>query len=361
VWHPGPMKTGTTTIQMGLGGMQKSGTLDRDNWVYYSKFQAGLHTKEFWPEFQQTMQQYRAQGRNVVVSNENFSVFFRKEHYPKMKELLMEDWDVQVILGYRPYYEWLPSHWAQTFKLHAVGANARRKQGLPDPDVPWRNERTGDWHKCTVTPLFPDFYAKTSRGFLFADSLYEFAAPHFENITLLHLSKHPDNNKNSNDSLRSRFVCDILRAEHACARSRTKDAQQRHSAKNAGDLEGIQKHALVAEAAVRGMIDVEQWTRTQVLDAVARHLEEKMAELNNNATIWDVLPLVCPPQSDLDGLWEKTLAIEARLVPERSVEREQTLREGFQTYVDRKTYCHVNVSAVLDDDPEWQRFFAAFR
>ena len=117
---------------------------------------------------------------------------------------------------------------------------------------------------------------------------------------------------------------------------------------------------MALEAAARGLVDIAQWTRVEVMDAVAQHIHSSDDD-NNNGTA-PRLPMICPAPAELEQLlWEPTLQREARIFPElASVERETRLRAGFQTYLDRNTYCHVHLAAVFDD-PAWLRFFAQFR
>lgn len=47
--------------------------------------------------------------------SEQFSGLFW-EHpwmYERLKKILSDDWDVLVVAGYRPYFEWLKSYWFQ--------------------------------------------------------------------------------------------------------------------------------------------------------------------------------------------------------------------------------------------------------
>jgi len=339
VWHVGAMKTATTTLQLGLGGMSMSGTLKRDNWVY-TKFSFLNDKEQFWPTFQTTMQDYHQQGVNVVASSENFSVFFRTPDYQKVQELLQDDWDVEVVIGYRPYFEWVPSHWAQAHKLRTMGHS---KPNEPIPDVSWKNDQGNSWKK-PVTPMFPDFYDRI--GPLFANSIYDFASPHLP-VTMLHMYDQP---------LRTKFVCDILRAKTSCARSRKKDSENKTTHANGKSLDEIHVNAIVMEAAAREWIDMEQWSRATLMTAVMEHLSE-----TRHQSVFD-LPFTCPDQATLEKLlWDKTVTSEQKIFPQLAASegRVSKLREGFQKLIDRKTYCRLDLDTILND-AEWQAFFAQY-
>ena len=51
----------------------------------------------------------------IVIFREQYSGIFW-EHpwmYKRLQEILSDDWDVLIVAGYRPYFEWLKSFWFQ--------------------------------------------------------------------------------------------------------------------------------------------------------------------------------------------------------------------------------------------------------
>ena len=335
VWHVGPMKTGTTTIQGRLALLHSTGVLERDGWHFASQSGQfkGIKQDDFVARFKEEMDRLRMQGKNVVLSNENYSVFYRSEDYRRIKEVLGDDWDVSVVIGYRPYFEWIPSMWSQKHKL-------TRKEISGERDYPWRNNQGQPTRQ--ILPMFPDYYAKAQKGRMYADSVVEFVKPFF-NIQMLHLY--------DSMGLLSKLVCDILHAPAACAESRHKDLEDRRA--NQGSVEPIHGNAIALAAAEQGLIDTAKWKRTAVIETVTARLHE---------ITLDELPMVCPDQTILDRLWNRTLEMEAHVFPalaQQDPEREMKLREAFEKKVSKRTYCHVDLESVLSD-PDWRNLLKTF-
>ena len=132
---------------------------------------------------------------------------------------------------------------------------------------------------------------------------------------------------------------------------------------NPSRLSSIRADAIVLGAAAQGWIDIQHYSRLTVMEATERHIRSSSG---NNSLL---LPLICPDATLLNRLWEQTVSKEARLFHSSSSqdsssglasERIAQLRQGFQHLVDQQTYCHVNVTAVLED-LDWRRFLSQFQ
>ena len=349
------MKTGTTSIQAELVALRNL-LLEPDNWYFASQngpFQ-GIKKPDFVTRFTNEMKRWRRKGRNVVLSNENYSVFYREADYAHMARALGDEWDVTIVIGYRPYYEWVPSMWSQLYKL-----KPKEQSGLQDYP----------WHQQPIRPMFPDYYEKINQGALFADSVVRMVRPYFSNIVMLDLygADHDDNKhtttSSSTMSIQSRFICHILQAPTACAASRRRLEQR----VNQGSLEPIHANAVAYAAAQMGMIDTEQWQRPAVMDALLKHWHRvphpTAGSGDTVATATDVyeLPMVCPNANDMEHLWQQTLDREAQIFPSRAQQdpnREAHLRQGLDEKIGKKTYCHVDVARVLEDQKDFFKAFA---
>lgn len=132
VLHVGPQKTGTSSLQHSFYTMTQSGMLERDNWHYTSMnhtFSDGqmnltdrlytipIKSPDFWEMFQTEVTKLRASHKNILLSKEGYSVIFNNyTHYEELRNVLGDDWEVLIVVGYRPYYEWVISYWWQVNK-----------------------------------------------------------------------------------------------------------------------------------------------------------------------------------------------------------------------------------------------------
>jgi len=155
-------------------------------------------------------------------------------------------------------------------------------------------------------------------------------------------------------SLVSTFLCDILKARHSCSKSMQENDSNNKKEKIANASAAIQVicDAIAMEAALQGLIDMDRFTRWDVVKRVMEHWHHR------NITTAD-LPLICPNQQALEHLWSETLRYEARVFSNLTDTREAQLRADFQTYIDRKTYCHPVVARIVEDS-EWRTFFSQF-
>lgn len=351
VWHVGPMKTGTTSIQAELVALWNV-LLEQDNWFFASQNAPfhGVKKPDFVQRFTNEMTHLHQQGRNVVLSNENYSVFYREADYARIAQALGEEWDVTIVIGYRPYYEWVPSMWSQTHKL-------KLKEQSGQYDSPWHQQR--------ILPMFPNYYEKISQGYLFADSVVRMIQPYFSNIVLLDLygaDHQGGENTSSSRSLPSRFLCDILQAPTACAASRSRIEQR----VNQGSLEPIHANAVALAAAQAGLIDTEHWQQPAVMEALLEHWHSVPHQPTGSgdtvaATAAYELPMVCPNATAMDNLWQQTLDKEAQIFPslaQQDPDREAHLRQGLDEKIVQKTYCHVDAARVLEDQNDFFKTFA---
>jgi len=385
VWHVGIMKSGTTSIQLALrewSDQQKNSNISKkqEHWVYLgpSSFMkpssrssnnsnknnvgVSITDPDFPQRFKKLLQSFHDNiNTNVVVSSEYFSIEYRSQHYYRaMAQQLLKrtDWDVQIIIGYRPYYEWIPSRYSQAHKATPQQRSSKNHRAGDDDTYPWKDALGKRW-KHPVRPMFPTYYYDTIEvEHIFADDVYEYASPYFHNITILPLQA----------DLVPTFFCDILQVTTTCQEYRQQHQQQQqlpqNIAANPSRLTSIHCDAIALGAAAQGLVDIQQYTRTEIMEAVEREIL--------STTTKKQLQLICPEQATLDRVWEQTVNKEARLFyPSSSSSGETTtatplpkqrieqLRLGFQQYIADKTFCHVNVTAVLED-PDWRRFFAPY-
>mmetsp|Transcript_30074 Transcript_30074/g.68950 ORF Transcript_30074/g.68950 Transcript_30074/m.68950 type:complete len:498 (-) Transcript_30074:29-1522(-) len=146
IFHVGPPKTGTTTVQCGLQDVAEN--LARlDSYYYLGKpciyiretreignNEIPLRGHEIFNElfyrvrrsttmgtpntkkFQKRLRHHNALGNHLIFSVERFFGIKDNEENWKIMENLFEDWDVRIVLAYRHYFDWIPSLYYQRNK-----------------------------------------------------------------------------------------------------------------------------------------------------------------------------------------------------------------------------------------------------
>jgi len=140
IFHVGPPKTGTTSLQFDLTHMQD--VLAVDNYTYagrqyelYYDDKGRLIVNRTMPsllmearemfqsctlvprsrccaKFHHRLDDYQRRQQNVILSDEslNTNPFWKSpEDYQAMKKALQDDWNIVVVVGYRRFYEWIMS------------------------------------------------------------------------------------------------------------------------------------------------------------------------------------------------------------------------------------------------------------
>jgi len=325
--------------------------LAQDGWMY-TKMESPFNDiptddpEQFLRLFQQEAAKLLDTGLHVIRSREQYSAYFseRPWMYERLHQLLSPDWDVTIVAGYRAYHEWIPSFWYQAFRMPFSDPKH------PEDRIqnPWRRQDNNN-ELFEIEPMFPHFYHFWTGHHRFTDTIVDQAGPIF-----------PVQVYNIHDprGARSAFLCDALQGDapvscqHSIQLHRDKNPPQRV---NQSRIQEVQYDAVALGAAGRGLIDENQWHRSEIVDAIAHRQEEEL-----QLTVTD-FPLVCPDATMYEEFLRDTLHLDAHCLPERwdDDKREQELRASFQAAVDQKKYCRVDVDAVLDD-PDWQAFFAAY-
>lgn len=343
VFHAGPRKMGTTYLQEVLTTRAMEKLLGKDGFVFlgrYSGWRAnrpnffrwhdGYHpfidnTTAFKPEFNELRDHLRESSVLIVAEGTHG---LTDEQFRHLSEYFHRWWHVQVILAYRPFYDWLPSNWNQLAKYSVnrwVWPNKKGKnaiQPIPlemDPllqSIPWHQHFTNE------------------RIEQVSDMLHVIP-------TIMDLSRLPASN--GTDPLLTAFLCDTVRLEHSC-------------------------QALLSGRLVLPYIDANP-SYPIVYDAIAvdahqqgylRHCKRPAAialvrqyhETHLNRTLAD-LPYTCPSRGTQEALLNRTVAVEEGLFGLVSVDRMAWHR---QRIANKKELCNVNAKLVLADEG-WIAFF----
>jgi hypothetical protein len=191
--HPGPEKTGTTTIQHALYDLIDAGTLSKDRWFGIGWFAKppqkdrknkvipynGLDIQDCHGTAEEFLEKFREQIGNLW--DRNVDVVFSMEHLTpliaanpdlvaSMKDILDPIFETEILIGYRPYFEWMLSFWSQ--------GNKRIPEEYPTKaDYPWKRPN-GDMFQ--VNPMYPGFYGWITNQQYFTKDLMELWSPYFK-------------------------------------------------------------------------------------------------------------------------------------------------------------------------------------
>lgn len=407
VFHVGPAKTGTTTLQTDFTNLRA--ILERDNYVYAGRFYyyyyanqpgqshnhkqsnphplqqssehlhhgdqslkvhrnwTGLHEtarnmlKRFLckqhplrlclSSFVRELIPYR--GRNVLLSDEAWGALLWKtpQDYEAIRQATREHFRTTIIVGYRPYFQWLRSDFFQRNRLDLF---AEWKNAWPG--MYWRDHRKDVGRN--ISWLFPNYYRYENmirKSHRFTDFVLHNARGQVDDVRIIHLTEQGyDSSPSMNlerplvQSLRTKFLCHALPdAPASCAHSRAMDhsiPEVKLNEYNATSSMHINHDRIATTAAAMGLVDTKLHTRPEVREAL-RHFHE--VELQRSAVTG--YPLICPSREELEDFWNLTLELEEYCLGRDWSRRvRETTRAMFEKESDSKFFCTANLTAVLE-------------
>jgi hypothetical protein len=311
---------------------------------------------------------YQTSRTSVIIVDETLSKQFLTAtplgpavlDWMTLRETIMPNWNVVVVLSYRRYYEWLPSAKAAAEKVHLI-----RHAGAPRL-AKWPGE---DEHGMLLEPLFPHFIkdnAVTEKlDVPYTPRLQQLYTPFVQKVQILNFYV-------PNQSVRTTMVCNVLgKATAACAASRAKDqAQVVNPANNTLSLD--------SRSALWDIKADEEWFNFQLYDELAvtaashGYIRTKFVSrpTATKTTQYYVetylnikprvdLPLACPHSKALDHFLDQSLQYERLLVPDFVAEHkagasEREHRLGFGQV--GKGFCSISMNRILRQ-VDWRTFF----
>ena len=369
VFHVGPRKTATTTIQTDFTTFQDKQIFEQDGWEYMGRLchphlsKSGgkmvyncrwsrlleLGRKAMKPcadnrqkicvnkQFLEELDVQYARGKNLVLSDESWgsSKWGSRAHYEALRDAIPSDkWEVTIITGYRRFFEWLPSDMFQ---------NARLDHTMQTWHEVWPPEGQ------EIEGVFPNVYKKWYHGgdHVFTDWVVECVGDTFP---LKILDIH-----DKTTGVRTNLVCNMMDMPNACRFSRELDKEGNHTYMNSHDSAlHVFFDTITFRAAKRGWVDTSKYERPVVREALAKFTEDILkltpVELDRD----------CPSESQLEEHLQESLRVERRVFGDKiALQREVDTREAFQTRVDDKFFCGVDAEAVLNRN-EFRTFFQKY-
>jgi hypothetical protein len=241
----------------------------------------------------------------------------------------LKDFHVKVILNYRKLYEWLPSFYSELVRI-------RDRKLYHFPETRFSNE----------SDILP--FSLEDRG-IFTEMVHEFERHKkhpsqivrerfqkvFPDISVINIHDYP----NEND-YRSHIFCDILNANATCDAYRSGKIKCCHGNNNPAFK---YPYDMIVMAAFRQGILSSRVPRTLAFDAVEALQEYRLGLTQND------YPMICMPETDLNRIFELSLIAEKSILGEFEGQYEKHW-EGFQKYVAKKKFCHIDTDKVLEDE-----------
>ena len=272
-----------------------------------------------------------------------------------IRETIMTDWNIVIVVSYLRYYEWLPAAKAFTEQIHL-----KQYSSLQPRLARWPGDREKG---MVLEPLFPRFVrnAIEKMDIPYTARLIDMYRPYVSKTKIVNMYMQ-------NQSVATTFLCDVLdSATTACESSKQDDSikidrnqtaliNSRAAILNTtGDMAWYDFQLydeLVTTAAARGLIRTTRVTRTTAT-ATTQYYVEKYLQLVARQS----LPLTCPPPEQWRRFLDESLAHERSLLGTDIFKANvRNHREEFQLMVDNKMLCSINMRAVLRK-PHWRTFF----
>ena len=363
--HPGPPKTATSTMQNHMTMYRR--LLAKDNIFYLGKSMPGEKWEFKFPHaahciiygqyaesgknikrncttvMREQLNEYYRAGKDVILSDEVIGIMFDGREKPKQLGRSREglnsffrdvarsnNWDIRVLIGYRPYFDFTRSVFAQLHTGIVLGKVTMQRWPIKGK----RGPKYGQ-----AVPLLKDNLFHTN-GWPTADELADLFAPYADTIHIFDItSPEPQGD------FTVHFFCTLLQdAKDACA-NRIKFAARKDFRKNVAIPPDYDQ--IATAAADRGLVNTVRRQRLTVTKEIAKYMSLNGTEVTD-------LPRVCPTKENIEKLYNISLSQEMKLFPERSPNWE--VKALFDEAIKQKKLCSVDVDKVLEDE-EWRKFF----
>jgi len=303
------------------------------------------------PQFTNKVQGVYDRGHNAFVVYEG-AHGFPDRYIQAMAAYLEPTWNVQLVTGYRPLYEWLPSKYNSVYKGMVSSSwpgmvkGGRAQSGAVPPfDVDNRG---------TFSSMVNDIehvYHKHPAEIVRDNYQLHFSHHH----TLMEQHRLPPPSGRGDAILEDLFCRMIPDAPHICQEV-IHGALEFPAARNPSV--SLDEDALAVAAYEAGRlppVTPRKGHPSKVRQAITLYFQQLQQRDGGYE-----FPLECFSTEKLHRLEQLSQELEEQLFRGDTYSEEDVQRhhEGFLKAVAKKKYCHVDTSAVLQQ-PEWQEFFAS--
>lgn len=340
--HVGPGNMATATIQNSM--IADESLLQKDGYCIFPMYPLGeillttqatstetaeeqIQSRREWQLFMSKLDQCHEQHKHVLLSSKWLGLVNRST-WDILLEPAFERWNFVVVVGYRRYYEWLPSVYFQLY------------QGAKDTDIPSMETFIHSVSKPQV--LYTENYLRHWM------SLVRYGGTSSTN------DKKQDNNEfdflvynmHDNHNVLKTLYCNVLPSTTTTCHKYSQDMQYVSRVQSSIDYDRLIIAATKA-GKIHGYDDTIDGT---AVNKLARELE-KMWEEKWQKTVMD-FPRNCLTSSQLDDLFEKSMNWEKLIVPEyykeSVVPNKYQVEREFRAMAKDKL-CSVKVDRVVHD------------
>jgi len=245
---------------------------------------------------------------------------------PFMDEVVRKNnWDVRILIGYRPYFDFLRSEYNQLHKYSEAKPNL----------VHWPSKKKGK-----AIPLLRDSLSQPSFWPSPGD-LFDAFREHADKVAIFDIAP----NAHEKD-LTVHFFCDLLEGADSACSSQTEAVEARGDAIHSNTAEELHFDRIATTAADLGLVSIQNHTRRNVSKQIHEYLDHRGTKVSD-------LPLLCPSKNLVDELYNRSMVEEMKLFPQRAPN--WTVPAIFNETLSKKKLCSVDTEKLLED-PEWQQF-----
>ena len=328
--HVGPGKMGTTTIQHGIDKDRNTKQFVDDNlcplvdtasfllWtrdLNRVRFNITPELTERRNVFGADLRKCAEEGFDVVLSSE-FLGDVPRSLYKIALEPIFEQFELQIVVGYRRFYDWLPSLFFQIVRMRSKDWSSWPDKGRKlDLLRFYKNERSGK-----ITELYTEAYIDNWLDIVNTT----------KNIMIYNLHEDKD--------LVKTFYCNTLHAWSLC--KKYSSAKHHLSSANVGFATYFDSIAVAAYH--KGLVKPDKVTRQKAAEAVESHFKA----INVTASKF---PKNCFPEDFLEEILQKTKRVESTLLPDffHNDGGENTMEDEIE-HIKTTKYCTVAVDEVLE-------------
>jgi hypothetical protein len=338
ILHVGPLKSGTTFIQMNLLGNRKvQKKLLRDNvksvefgYMQFGQLEAQCLSRvnenqekceddTRWKDLLRLLEDAYHPGATVIHSVETYSGIPDNKFTINLLRSLQEKWNIKVLLFHRRPSGWFPSMYYQRRKGMMYRSRSDTYHAYPKTNT----------ESMLTFPKFMEGQLLHNRDSWSTAEIFQRIFGE-ANVRIL--------NFHSSHSLGVEFLCEGVEAPRACAWARTNTVP----GVNVNTFLLFDEDLLVMEAHRQGLFQPAKHfvNRHEATLRIKPYLDDVKSDL----------PMVCLSQDQNEWLWNRTLWAEQNMLvhaPNQSSSIE-TLREDFQKNANK--FCHLDAVALLQNE-----------
>lgn len=312
---------------------------------------------ELSDEFREKVSAVFKRRHNAVMVFEGAHVF-PDNLIQSLSEYLTPQWNVKIVVGYRPLYDWLPSKYNSVYK-NDLDKSWPGKPDLNDRNIakevlPFDLDDRGKF--SSMVHSFENVYHKHPTEIVRDNFLL-----YFRDVVILALNKLPEAN-GKGDPILENFFCTIVPNASQICRDVQDGAMNFPSSRNPSV--SFDEDLLAVAAYRRGNLlgkwqEAKPGNRAVVRYAIAEYYRQELNNITKKASSSYTFPLICWSNNKLKRLNDLSLQLERQLFSSTwSDEQGVAHTHGFQEAWSKKKFCSIDTHKALRQEV-WQRFFTS--